>query len=152
MSYDDATQKCAEIGRRICTKDELVGGVCCGSGGMCNKYEVWSSSSSGMQVLFKCTYSVSNFKKAIMPWKMHPRFNWFLGWTQEHHMFCKHCSSFYETVEEAKTACENESNCEAVYDLFCDGIGSFCTCNTFSVVRQTHPKGMDCVLRKPRDP
>merc|ERR1711899_673787 len=43
MSFDDATRKCAELGKRLCTKDELNGEVCCGTGGMCNLYEVWSS-------------------------------------------------------------------------------------------------------------
>ena len=60
MSYDDATQKCAELGRRLCTKDELVGGVCCGSGGMCNKYEVWSSSSPSMHQLFDYAIPITN--------------------------------------------------------------------------------------------
>ena len=43
MSFDDATTKCEELGKRLCTKDELVSEICCGTGGMCNKYEVWSS-------------------------------------------------------------------------------------------------------------
>ena len=69
---------------------------------------------------------------------------------KEDHKFCKRCSTFHETFDEAKLACEKEKNCEAVYDLFCDGSGSFCTCNAFSIIKQAHPKGMDCIHRKPR--
>ena len=42
-SYDDAVAKCAENNRRLCTKEELVGGVCCGNGGSCDSYSVWTS-------------------------------------------------------------------------------------------------------------
>ena len=35
-------------------------------------------------------------------------------------------------------------SCEGVYDLFCDGIGNFCTCKALYVIEQSHPKGMDC--------
>ena len=73
----------------------------------------------------------------------------FLDWTKEEHRFCRHCSTFHQTFEESKSACDNDLNCEAVYDLFCDDIGSFCTCKSLYVVEQTHPKGMDCVYRKP---
>ena len=71
---------------------------------------------------------------------------------QEDQMFCKRCLTFHESFEEAKSACKNENSCEAVYDLFCDEIGSFCTCHVLSVIKQTHPKGMDCIHRKPRNP
>ena len=43
MSYDDAVSKCSEGGGRLCTKDELNSGVCCGRGGMCDDYEIWTS-------------------------------------------------------------------------------------------------------------
>ena len=42
MSFDDATTKCEELGKRLCTKDELVGGICCATGGNCDVNEVWS--------------------------------------------------------------------------------------------------------------
>ena len=71
---------------------------------------------------------------------------------QEDQMFCKRCSTFHESFEDAKSACETENSCEAVYDLFCDDVGSFCTCHVLSVIKQTHPKGMDCIHRKPRNP
>ena len=66
--------------------------------------------------------------------------------------FCRRCSTPYDSLEEAKSACENEKNCAAVYDLFCDGKGYFCTCNVFSVFEQTHRNGMDCIYHKPSDP
>ena len=46
MSFDDAAQECAGLGKRLCTKDELVAEICCGTGGMCNLYEVWTSTPS----------------------------------------------------------------------------------------------------------
>ena len=42
-SYDDAVAKCAENDRRLCTKEELVSGACCGAGGDCDHYAVWTS-------------------------------------------------------------------------------------------------------------
>lgn len=80
------------------------------------------------------------------------KFKFLLDWNKEEHKFCRRCSTFYDTFEEAKSACIDDLNCEAVYDLFCDGDGSFCTCNALSVIEQPHPKGMDCIYRKPRVP
>jgi len=34
---------CADLGRRLCTKNELSTGVCCSSGGGCDGYGVWTS-------------------------------------------------------------------------------------------------------------
>ena len=49
ISFDDAVAKCREMGLRICTKAELLGGVCCGTGGNCDHYSVWTSTAeSGM--------------------------------------------------------------------------------------------------------
>ena len=42
-SYDDAVATCAENNQRLCTKEELVGGVCCGVEGDCDHYTVWTS-------------------------------------------------------------------------------------------------------------
>ena len=71
-----------------------------------------------------------------------------LGWVQETRKLCRYCSSYHQSLEEAKSECEKIQICEAVYDLFCDGIGSFCTCKVFTVVDQIHPKGLDCVHRR----
>ena len=32
-----------------------------------------------------------------------------------------------------------------IYDMFCDGVGYFCTCPEEEMVKQTHPRGIDCV-------
>ena len=42
-SFNDAKQKCAELGKRLCTKNELTSGVCCGTGGKCDLDGVWTS-------------------------------------------------------------------------------------------------------------
>ena len=42
-SYDDAVSTCSGITRRLCSKDELLDGLCCGSGGDCDVHEVWTS-------------------------------------------------------------------------------------------------------------
>ena len=43
MSYDAAVSKCAETDHRLCTKDELLSKVCCGTGGSCDSDLVWTS-------------------------------------------------------------------------------------------------------------
>ena len=73
-----------------------------------------------------------------------------IGWVKETRKLCKHCLSYHQNLDQAKSECEGSQTCEAVYDLFCDGIGSFCTCRVFTVVDQMHPKGLDCVHRKPK--
>ena len=51
-SYDEAISKCEEYNTnnvtsndtmRLCTKTELLSTICCGTGGNCDKYEVWTS-------------------------------------------------------------------------------------------------------------
>ena len=41
---------------------------------------------------------------------------------------------------------------QVIYDMFCDGVGYFCTCPEEEMVKQTHPRGIDCayVERKQR--
>ena len=51
-------------------------------------------------------------------------------------------------MEEAKSACEQDYDCTAVYDLFCDGVGSFCICRFDTIVQQTHPDAIDCIHKK----
>ena len=43
VSYEDATSECSAIGNRLCTKNELNTGVCCGTGGDCDQALVWTS-------------------------------------------------------------------------------------------------------------
>ena len=44
LSYGEAVSKCSDNGR-LCSKDELLSGICCGTGGGCDSYEVWTSTS-----------------------------------------------------------------------------------------------------------
>ena len=43
MSYDNANAECHKKGLRLCTKDELLDRVCCGTGGDCNRHLIWTS-------------------------------------------------------------------------------------------------------------
>ena len=59
-SYSEAVAQCAKLNRtmhsrsnvtvvhRLCNKTELLSGVCCGQGGHCDNYEVWTSTAPGM--------------------------------------------------------------------------------------------------------
>ena len=47
MTYDDAVSQCESENMRLCTKNELFTDVCCGTGGGCDKYAVWTSTGSG---------------------------------------------------------------------------------------------------------
>jgi hypothetical protein len=71
------------------------------------------------------------------------------GWKKEQKKFCPFCNSTYDTMSEAKSACEEDQDCNVIYDLFCDDIGYFCICPFVFVVEQTHPKGVDCIYVKP---
>ena len=42
-TYDEAAEECAAIDLRLCTKDELLTHVCCGTGGSCDSAGVWTS-------------------------------------------------------------------------------------------------------------
>ena len=42
-TYYEAETECLNLGERLCTKDELLSEVCCGTGGSCDNYEVWTS-------------------------------------------------------------------------------------------------------------
>ena len=48
MSYADAENECTAIGKRLCTKDELLTEVCCGAGGNCDSEVVWTSTAYGI--------------------------------------------------------------------------------------------------------
>ena len=51
-TYDDATSQCESQGLRLCTKTELLTDVCCGTGGSCDSYAIWTSTSAGTINLF----------------------------------------------------------------------------------------------------
>jgi hypothetical protein len=48
-TYEDAKSQCASLGRRLCTKDELLSDVCCSTGVQCDVYGVWTSYQDGIQ-------------------------------------------------------------------------------------------------------
>ena len=51
MSFDEAVEKCQETGNRLCTRDELLSGMCCSKGGGCDDFLLWTSTGeSGMHV------------------------------------------------------------------------------------------------------
>ena len=43
MSYVDAESKCFDDNRRLCSKADILSDICCGTGGNCDSYEVWTS-------------------------------------------------------------------------------------------------------------
>ena len=43
VNFVDAVSLCKTNGLRLCTKDELLSEICCGTGGNCNSYAVWTS-------------------------------------------------------------------------------------------------------------
>ena len=55
VGFDDARIKCKSAGYRLCTKDELLSNVCCDTGGDCDIYAVWTSTSI-TGVVFKDYY------------------------------------------------------------------------------------------------
>ena len=46
VTYADAEDECAANGMRICTKDELLTDICCGTGGGCDSKVVWTSTTA----------------------------------------------------------------------------------------------------------
>ena len=46
VTYADAEATCVANGGRLCTKDELLTDICCGTGGQCDSYGVWTSTTS----------------------------------------------------------------------------------------------------------
>ena len=66
-------------------------------------------------------------------------------WSKVKGDFCPYCNSTYDTIDDAKSACEQDQDCKAVYDLFCDAIGYFCICPHDSIAQQVHPRGIDCI-------
>ena len=43
-TYDDAVAKCAAVGKSLCTESQLLDDKCCGKGGNCDHFHVWTSS------------------------------------------------------------------------------------------------------------
>ena len=55
MTFDDAVAMCEGNNGRLCTKEELLSDICCGTGGSCDSYAVWTSTFwteySGMKMM-----------------------------------------------------------------------------------------------------
>ena len=48
-NHADAEARCAaHYGMRLCTKDELLSDICCGTGGSCDSNLVWTSTAYGI--------------------------------------------------------------------------------------------------------
>ena len=52
ICFDDAVSQCESFGKRLCTKEELLSEICCGTGGSCDSYAVWTSTLyEGMKII-----------------------------------------------------------------------------------------------------
>ena len=61
MSYDDAVAHCKGLGRRLCTKDELLDDICCETGGGCDTSAVWTSTYESGILLYLYDLSILRF-------------------------------------------------------------------------------------------
>ena len=57
MTYAEAADKCAAEGLReglryrLCNKNELLEDICCGTGGQCDDYGVWTSTGNVISLI-----------------------------------------------------------------------------------------------------
>ena len=49
-NHVDAEAECAADGMRLCTKNELLSDICCGTGGQCDSNLVWTSTVYGIYI------------------------------------------------------------------------------------------------------
>merc|ERR1712136_378611 len=49
MTYSEAEAICDREGLNVCTKEELMSGMCCGKGGNCDNNQVWTSTMMGSE-------------------------------------------------------------------------------------------------------
>ena len=71
-------------------------------------------------------------------------------WQKKDKYFCRVCNRPFDTMVEAIEGMENLQDM-VIYDMFCDGVGVFCVCPYDDIIKQTHPKGIDCIFRKPEN-
>ena len=57
-TYDDAALQCNDNGRRLCTKDELLKDLCCGTGGDCDSHAVWTKRKLVLLILMSLLFIV----------------------------------------------------------------------------------------------
>ena len=43
VAFEDAVALCEDNNGRLCSKEELLSDICCGTGGSCDNYAVWTS-------------------------------------------------------------------------------------------------------------
>ena len=43
VTFDDAVALCEDNNGRLCSKEELLSDICCGTGGSCDNFAVWTS-------------------------------------------------------------------------------------------------------------
>ena len=58
MSYYDAIAECHKKGLRLCTKEELLNGVCCDTGGSCNDHLTWTSTAQTSMCVHQRYYNM----------------------------------------------------------------------------------------------
>ena len=69
-------------------------------------------------------------------------------WEKKDKYFCRVCNLTFDTMVEAIEGLENVQDM-VIYDMFCDGVGLFCVCPYEDIIKQTHPKGIDCLYKRP---
>ena len=68
-------------------------------------------------------------------------------WQKQDKYFCRICNRPFDTMVEAIEGLRNIQD-RVIYDMFCDGIGLFCVCPYEDIIKQTHPKGIDCLYKR----
>ena len=69
------------------------------------------------------------------------------AWKKRDKYFCRTCTNPYDTMLEAIFHMK-DVNDKVIYDMFCDGVGYFCICPRAQIIKQTHPRGIDCLYEK----
>jgi len=60
LTFSEASDVCTSSGLRLCTRDELLSDVCCGAGGNCDNYLVWTSTSYAAAVAQAAVAAIAN--------------------------------------------------------------------------------------------
>ena len=62
VTYAEAADKCAAEGLpgsyRLCNKNELLEDICCGTGGQCDDYGVWTSTRNVISLIIMQAYKL----------------------------------------------------------------------------------------------
>ena len=66
-TYEEAKSQCAILGRRLCTKDELLSDVCCSTGGGCDYSYVWTSTEEeGIHTFLVFLYRSNSYESWVL--------------------------------------------------------------------------------------